>query len=65
MHNLFRNRVFRAAELAQQLTALAALAENIGLDPAPKWWLTTICDFSTRGSDTLFLPLMAPDKHTV
>lgn len=42
MHNLFRNRVFRAAELAQQLTALAALAENIGLDPAPKWWLTTL-----------------------
>ena len=49
----------RKIEMAQQLGALAALAEDLVWFPEPTWRLTTILNFSSRGSNTLFwLPWM-------
>ena len=47
----------------QWLRALAALAGDLGSvlgsrPVEPTWQLTTICNTSPRGSDTLFLALM-------
>ena len=38
-----------AEGMAQQLRALAALAEDLGSIPAPTWQLTTFCKSSSRG----------------
>jgi hypothetical protein len=48
-------------ELAQQLRAMAALAED--QFPAPTWQLTTICNSSSRQSGIVFWPLWAPETH--
>ena len=51
--------------MAQQLGALAAVAEALGLFPAPAWYLTTVSNSSSRGSDILFyLSLSNPHVHT-
>jgi hypothetical protein len=41
-------------EMTQWLRVFAALAEDPDLIPIPTWWLTTICNSSTRVSGTLF-----------
>jgi hypothetical protein len=42
--------------VAQWLRALAAVLEAQVLFPAPTRQLTTLCNFSSRGSNTLFWP---------
>jgi hypothetical protein len=43
--------MIRAGEMPQKLRALAALPEDRVQFPAPKWQLTTIYTFSSRGSN--------------
>lgn len=44
-----------AVETAQQLRALAVLPEDLSSAPSTAiWLLTTACNFSCRGLDTLF-----------
>lgn len=54
-----------AGELAQQLRALPALAEDLGLTFEPTWQLTTLCDSSCWGPNALFLSLWAVGMHVV
>lgn len=54
-----------AAEPAQWLGALVALADDLGLIPASPQWLTTTCHSYPRGSDVLFRPPLAPGTHLV
>lgn len=48
-----------AAESAQQLRAWDALAKDPGSYLRTTWWLTTIHKPSSRGSNTLSLPIQA------
>jgi hypothetical protein len=49
-----------AGEMTQQLRALAVLPENWVQVSALTWQPTAICNYSSRGSDTLFWLLYAP-----
>jgi hypothetical protein len=43
----------KAGEMAQQLRALAAPPENLGSIPNPTWQLTSVCNSSSRGLNTI------------
>jgi hypothetical protein len=47
-------------EMAQELIALVPLGEDPGLFPTSTSWLTTTCNFSSRGVNALFWPPRAP-----
>ena len=51
--------------MAQQLRALAALAEVLGIVPTPVWQFTIIYNFSSRGPNALFRPPWAPGIHVI
>lgn len=55
--------IFRVAEMAQQLRAVAVPPEDQGLIEAPTWQLTTTCKSSSNISDALFWSLKAPGPH--
>jgi len=42
--------------MAQWLRALLVLVEDQDLAPRTTWWLTIICNSSSRGSDVFFRP---------
>lgn len=46
--------------MAQQSGVRTVLREDPGSVLAPIWWLITIQNFGSRGSETLLLPLYAP-----
>ena len=46
--------------MAQELIALVPLGEDPGLFPTSTSWLTTTCNFSSRGVNALFWPPRAP-----
>lgn len=49
-------------EMAQWLTELAVLPEDLGLSPrTPKWWFMSICNSNSRGSDGAQIRMQA--KH--
>lgn len=51
-------------ELAQWLRELTSLPENPGSIPNPYMWcLSIIYKSSSRGSNSLFCPLLAPGIH--
>jgi hypothetical protein len=54
------------AIMAQQLRALTALSEDSGSTPSTYIisWLTVISNSSSRGSDSLFLPLLILNIHS-
>jgi hypothetical protein len=52
-----------AGEMVQRLRACAALPEDLG--SVPTWQLTTACNSSSRGYNTLFQPLWAPSAYMV
>ena len=66
-----KKSVFRAGEMAQQLRAFTALAEDLSSIPSIQVrWLKTTCNSSSRGSDALFWPLwslrvLAPTPHEI
>ena len=45
-----------AGEMAQWLKALVVLAKDLVQFPAPPWWLRTICNSSSWGSDLMRTP---------
>jgi hypothetical protein len=45
--------------MAQQLRAFVALARGLSYNSQPLWFVTTICNFSSRGSGALFWPPLA------
>lgn len=54
---IFMGKNSRTRKEAQPLEVLAALAEGPGSGLAHTWWLITICNCSSKGSDTYFSPL--------
>lgn len=42
--------------MTQWLRALTALAQDLGLVPNFPWWLTTVCNYSSRVSRSSFNP---------
>jgi hypothetical protein len=52
-----------ATQVAQQSSALAALAEDWAQFPTPTWWFTTICTFSFGQSGPFFWPLWVSDTY--
>lgn len=53
--------VFRAAEAAQPLTAMAVLPEDPGLVPS----IHIVYNSSSRGSNTFFWSPWVPEKHVL
>lgn len=49
--------------MAQKLQTLAALPETEVQFSEPTWPLTTVCDFSSMGSNALFSPHQALQAH--
>ena len=63
-------RKVRAGEMAQWERVLAALADDLGLIPSTHITITHItihncCNYSPRGSDTLFWSLKTPGTYVV
>jgi hypothetical protein len=52
LRNKNKNALVGAGGMAQQLTALAALPEDPASTLSPTQQLTTVCNSSSRGSDT-------------
>jgi hypothetical protein len=52
----------RAEEMAQQVRALTAFAEDPG--SIPSTYMLILVNSSSRGSSALTWPLQAPDKHS-
>lgn len=56
----YKSRGQGVREMVQSVRALAALAEDWGLFPAPAWWLTSVCNSSPRGSQ---VPSASKGEH--
>jgi hypothetical protein len=59
----------RAGEIPQWLRVLGALIEVLRFIPTLIWWITAICNCSSRSSGTLFCPpqvlsMLIVHKHT-
>lgn len=50
-----------AGEMAQQLTELAALPENLGSTPSTHM----VCNLGSRGPEALCLSLLGPGTHVI
>lgn len=53
-------REYRAGEMVQWLKALTAFPEDPGSFPRTAQWLTAVCGYSSRVSDTFFHPSRIP-----
>ena len=53
----------KTAKTAQQVKALAAVAEDLSEFPAPTWQFTSVCNANSRGSNGLFWPPWALHVH--
>jgi len=53
-------RKYRAGEMVQWLRALNAFPEDPGSLPRTAQWLTAVCGYSSRVSDTFFHPSRIP-----
>jgi hypothetical protein len=51
--------------MAQRLRALTVLPEDQVQFPATTWWLTTVCNSSSRGSDALTQTHMQAKRHCI
>ena len=49
--------------MAQRLRAPTALSEVRGSTPIPTWWLTTVCNSSSRAPNPMAMTLMHINKQ--
>lgn len=64
-HPKSRKNLCEAGEMAQWFWALALFQRIQGQPPAPIWWLTIICNSTSKGSDTIFWSPWTPGIYLV